>query len=93
MKKIKWTIMIFAILFSIGAAFATRPHNFQSSLYYFNGTQYLPAGTMGVTYACTSSAQVCTYSYANGVYTPYMTLSSYTPIGLTTTKPTPKKSK
>jgi hypothetical protein len=93
MKKIKWTIMTFAILLSIGGAFATRPHSFLSGLYYWNGSSYQPAGTLGVNYVCESSASVCTYTYSNGVYTPYQTLSSYFPIGLTTTKPTLKKTK
>jgi len=90
MKKIKWTIMTLAILFSISAAFATRTHHFQN-LYYWNGSSYQPAGTMGVTYACvTPSSNVCTYTFSGGVYTPYMTGSNYTPITLTTE---PKKDK
>jgi hypothetical protein len=93
MKKIKWTILIFAILASIGGAFGTRTHHFQGSLYWYNGSVYLPAGTFGVTYFCESSASVCTYTYSNGVYTPYQVRSSYTPIALTTTKPAPQKTK
>jgi Family of unknown function (DUF6520) len=94
MKKIKWTILTFVVLFSIGAAFATRPQHYQT-LYYYNGSQYLPAGTMGLNYVCESSASVCTYSYSGGVYTPYMTDASYTPIALTTekTKPQPTEKK
>jgi hypothetical protein len=93
MKKIKWTILTFAILLSIGGAFASRPHHFQGSLYYWNGSSYQPAGTMGVNYVCTTTTSVCTYTRSGGVYTPYMTASSYTPIGLTTTKSAPKKDK
>ena len=89
MKKIKWTILTLVILFSIGAAFATRPKPYQT-LYYYNGSQYLPAGTMGLNYYCTSSANVCTYSYSGGVYTPYMTAAAYTPLGVTTAKAKPK---
>jgi hypothetical protein len=89
MKKIKWTILTFVILFSIGAAFATRPHPCQT-LYYYNGSQYLAAGVMGYNYTCESSSSVCTYSYSGGVYTPYMTGASYTPLGLTTKKAKPK---
>ena|ERR1700722_17347153 len=90
MKKIKWTILTFVVLFSIGAAFATRPKPYQT-LYYYNGSQYLAAGTMGRDYTCvTPSANVCTYSYSGGVYTPYMTDAQYTPIALTTAKAKPK---
>ena len=94
MKKIKWTILTFAILCSIGGAFASRPHALQSGLYYFNGTQYMPAGQLGVTYVCKSSTNICTYTYSAGVYTPYQTASNYTQIEVTPpTKPTPKKNK
>jgi len=89
MKKIKWTILTFVVLFSIGAAFATRPKPYQS-LYYYNGSQYLAAGIMGYNYTCISSSATCTYSYSGGVYTPYMTGAQYTPLGLTTEKAKPK---
>jgi hypothetical protein len=93
MKKIKWTILSFAILISISGAFASRPHTLQG-LYYYNGTQYMPAGELGLAYVCESSTSVCTYTYSNGVYTPYNTASTYTPIEVTpTTKPSPKKGK
>jgi Family of unknown function (DUF6520) len=92
MNKIKWTILTFAILFSIGSAFATRPHAL-GTLYYYNGEGYLPvSGTMGVNYVCETSSDVCTYTYSGGVYTPYQTLSSYVTLGATTpSKPEPKK--
>jgi hypothetical protein len=94
MKKIKWTILTFAILFSIGGAFASRPHTLQSGLYYFNGSQYMPAGTMGVSYVCETSTNICTYSFSGGVYTPYQIQSNYTPVAVTPpTKPSPKKNK
>jgi hypothetical protein len=89
MKKIKWTILTFVVLFSIGAAFASRPQSYQT-LYYYNGSQYLPAGTMGLNYVCEESSATCTYSYSGGVYTPYMTAASYTPIALTNEKTKPK---
>ena len=94
MKKIKWTILTFVVLFSIGAALATRPQRYQS-LYYYNGSQYLPAGVMGQNYYCVTSSTTCTYSYSGGVYTPYMNDASYYPIGLTTenTKPKPTEKK
>ncbi len=59
--KIKWTILTFAILFSIGSAFATRPRAL-STLYYYNGSGYVPAGTLGVNYVCETSPNVCTYT-------------------------------
>jgi hypothetical protein len=94
MKKIKWTILTFAILFSIGGAFASRPHTLQSNLYWYTGTQYMPAGQLGVTYVCETSSNICTYSYSNGVYTPYQTAANYTQIEITPpTKPAPKKGK
>lgn len=89
MKKIKWTILTFVVLFSIGAAFATRPKPCQT-LYYYNGSQYLAAGTMGLNYTCETSSTTCTYSYSGGVYTPYMNDAQYIPLGLTTEKAKPK---
>ena len=89
MKKIKWTILTFVVLFSIGAAFATRPKPYQT-LYYYNGSQYLAAGTMGLNYTCETSSTTCTYSYSGGVYTPYMNDAQYIPLGLTTEKAKPK---
>lgn len=92
MKKIKWTILGFAILFSIGSAFATRPHALLTGLYYYNGSGYMPAGTEGLNYVCESSPDVCTYTLNNGVYTPYQTAGSYTPIEVApTTKPVQTK--
>lgn len=83
MKKIKWTILTFVILFSIGAAFATRPAKMQSGLYYWNGSAYIAAGTMGQSFYCESPASVvCCYTYSDGVYTPYISNAQYTPIGL-----------
>ncbi len=94
MKKIKWSILTFAILFSIGGAFASRPNALVSGLYYFNGSGYSPVGQLGVTYVCVTSSNICTYTLSGGVYTPYQIASSYTPIELApTTKPAPKKSK
>jgi hypothetical protein len=90
MKKIKWTILTFVVLFSIGVAFATRPKPYQT-LYYYNGSQYIAAGVMGRDYTCiTPSSNVCTYSYSGGVYTPYMTAAQYYPLGITTEKAKPK---
>jgi hypothetical protein len=93
MNKIKWTILTFSILVSIGSAFATRPHALYGSLYYWTGSGYALAGTLGVNYVCESSPNVCTYTYSQGVYTPYQIASNYTPIGITAkpTKLDPKK--
>jgi hypothetical protein len=95
MNKIKWTILTFAILFSIGSAFATRPHAAFGTLYYYNGSGYLPAGTFGVNYVCETSSNICTYTLSGGVYTPYQTSANYTPIGITAepSKPTSKENK
>ena len=94
MNKIKWTILTFAILFSIGSAFATRPRATFGTLYYWTGSGYAPAGTLGINYVCETSSDVCTYTYSGGVYTPYQTLSSYVTLGATTpSKPEPKKNK
>jgi hypothetical protein len=95
MNKIKWTILTFAILFSIGSAFATRPHALMGTLYYYNGEGYLPvSGTLGVNYVCESSSNTCTYTYSNGQYIPYQNAATYTNLGVTTpTKPEPKTNK
>jgi hypothetical protein len=95
MKKIKMTFMTLAVLLSVGGAIAGRPKPLQTGLYYYNGTQYLPAGTLGVNYVCESSPNVCTYTKSGNNYTPYQTLSTYTPIRITTTpaNPEPKKGK
>ncbi len=92
MKKIKWTIMTLTIVFSICSAFATRPAR-QVGLYYLSGIQYLPAGTLGVNYLCMSSASVCTYTKSGSTYTPYQTLSTYSPIQGLTDKQAAKKTK
>jgi len=86
--------MILVILFSVGAAFATRPAKLQSGLYYWNGSTYVEAGTMGVSYYCqTLASWVCVYTYSQGVYTPYLINAEYTPIGIDgKPKPPVKKS-
>ena len=66
MNKIKWTILTFAILFSIGSAFATRPRATFGTLYYWTGSGYAPAGTLGINYVCETSS-----TYTNlGILTP-----------------------
>lgn len=92
MKKIKWTVLTFAIVLSIASAFATRPQPLQSGLYYWNGSGYVAAGQMGVNYVCETSSNICTYTYSGGVYTPYQTASNYTRLGVTSsTKPAAQK--
>jgi hypothetical protein len=96
MKRIKWTIMTLAIVFSVGSAFTTRLYSdtkAQSNLYYWNGNAYMPAGQYGVAYFCQSSSSVCTYSYSGGVYTPYQTLGTYSPIAVIKNDPPKKKAK
>jgi hypothetical protein len=93
MNKIKWTILTFAILFSIGSAFANRPRAYQS-LYYYTGSGYALVGELGVTYVCETSSNTCTYTYSDGEYMPYQTASTYTPVELTpSTKPAPNTDK
>lgn len=93
MKKIKWTVLTFAIVLSIGSAFATRPHAI-GTLYYYDGSGYAPAGQLGVNYVCETSSDICTYTYSGGVYVPYQTASTYINLGVTTpTKPEPKTNK
>jgi hypothetical protein len=81
MKKIKWTVMTLAIVFSICGAFATRPH-FDcrtAPQYYWNGTTYRAAGTEGVDYMCAGVSGTCTYTLSNNVYTPCQ-FGSYDPV-------------
>jgi hypothetical protein len=88
MKKIKWTLMALAIIFSIGGAFATRPHppkGVEAGLYYYNGSVYVPVvGNNGTGYICTGTANTCTYFFDSSTqtYNPYNT-GNYTPVGLT----------
>ncbi|HEY4060688.1 MAG TPA: DUF6520 family protein [Puia sp.] len=73
MNKIKWTFMALAIILSVGGAMATRPHHAKiDTLYFYNGTAYIPAGELGTDYICQSSANVCTYAFNGITYTPYM---------------------
>ena len=94
MKKIKITLMTLAVLISVGGAIASKPHNF-GILYYWTGSTYMPAGTLGVNYVCESSPSVCTYTFNNGVYTPYNTMATYFRIGAADpdTKPVTKEKK
>jgi hypothetical protein len=73
MNKIKWTFMTLAIVLSVGGALAFRPHHAKvDSLYYFNGSSYIPAGIYMEDYICQQSANVCTYAFDGISYTPYM---------------------
>lgn len=87
--------MSFVIVASIGSAFATRPRAAAANnLYYLNGSQYLPAGVEGVNFVCLESSTICTYILSGGVYTPYETKASYTPLTLTSPdKPESAKAK
>lgn len=85
MKKIKWTIMSLAIIFSICAAFATRPKFdcSQVTQYYYTGGTYMPAGSYGVNYICVGGSTTCTYYTPNMINFYPCQLGSYTPGGLT----------
>jgi hypothetical protein len=65
MKKIKWSILSLAFVFSICAAFATKPHWDCSTLpqYFFNGSGYIPVSSQ---YACLQGSTTCTYYTLNG---------------------------
>lgn len=82
MNKIKWTFMTLAILLSVSGAFASRTHHKAfDSLYYWNGSTYVPvAGQQGVDYECVGGANICTYDYSpiTQTYTPY-NAGNYTP--------------
>jgi len=81
MKKIKVTILSLAVVFSVCAAFATKPHWDCSTLpqYWFNGTGYLPVSQF---YACMQGSTTCTYYTLNGgiTYSP-CTVGSYNNCG------------
>lgn len=70
MKKVKWSLMSLAVLFSICAAFATRPRFDCSNMtqYYFQGGIYLEAGTEGIDYQCETGTGTCTYYTADGIH-------------------------
>lgn len=65
MKRIKLTIMSLAVVFSICAAFATKPHwdCTTQPQFYFNGSGYLPVSQF---YACMQGTTTCTYYTNNG---------------------------
>jgi hypothetical protein len=63
MKKVKLIIMAAAIFLSVGGAFATG-YKFDCRFnpqYYNNGAGYIPAGQIGVDYACMDGIGTCTY--------------------------------
>jgi hypothetical protein len=73
MKKIKWTILSIAIVFSITSAFVTRPKKFgcQNDVqYYYQGGGYFMAGTYGVDYECGEGSGTCTYYNTDDQYLP-----------------------
>jgi len=85
MKKIKAAFIAIAIIVALSSAFAFRPcvacQN--ATQYYWNGSGYVQAGILGVTYYCQTSAGWCTYYLTNpndpnsyggcqpGSYTPF----------------------
>lgn len=93
MKKIKWTIMTIAVLFSIVSAFSFRPHPMQTGLYYLHAGIYSPVnGTEGIGWICETSASICTYSKSGQTYTPYQTGATYFSLAVAPATPasTPK---
>ena len=67
MKKIKAAFIAIAIIAALSSAFAFRPCATcqGSTQYYWNGSGYVQAGILGVTYYCQSGPQWCTYYLAN----------------------------
>jgi hypothetical protein len=65
MKKIKLSILSLAVIFSISAAFATKPHFDCSQLqqYYNTGSGYAPVSQL---YGCMQGSTTCTYYTLNG---------------------------
>jgi hypothetical protein len=65
MKKIKLSILSLAVIFSISAAFATKPHFDCSQLpqFYFTGSGYAPVSQF---YGCMQGSTTCTYYTLNG---------------------------
>lgn len=81
MKKIKWSLLSLAIIFSVCAAFATKPH-FDCSTqqqYYYTGQVYMPVSS---TYVCTQGGTTCTFYTMNGgiTYSP-CTVGTYNACG------------
>jgi len=76
MKKLKWSIMSLSVVFSICAAFATRPHFDCSNMtqYYFAGGTYNDAGREGVDYTCQAGTGTCTFYTPDGIH--YYTCST-----------------
>ena len=67
MKKIKWSILSFAVVLAVCAAFATKPHFDCTSLpqYYYNGAGYIPVPLDG-DWACLQGITTCSYYTLNG---------------------------
>jgi hypothetical protein len=65
MKKFKMTILSLAIVFSLCAAFATKPHWDCSTApqFWYNGTAYFP---VGANYGCMQGTTTCSYYTLNG---------------------------
>jgi len=68
MKKVKLAIITTAILLSIGGAFATKLNQVCAGhpQFYYNGSGWSPAGTMGWDYYCQDSPSTCTYYQVAG---------------------------
>lgn len=63
MKKINLLMPFLTITLGLTAAFVTRPKDSctMEPQYHFDGVNYVPAGTLGVDYLCSTGSGVCTY--------------------------------
>jgi len=73
MKKLKLTLIVIAVVASIGGAFASKSRCAAcqySQQYYRFGSGYLPAGEFGYDYACAQITGTCTYYQPDPVNQP-----------------------
>jgi len=83
MKKIRIILPAIAIVTGISAAFVSQPPQacLGAPQYYYDGSSYLPAGTLGKNYLCESGSSTCTYYGGNGTYLPCQS-GIYTPFAV-----------
>jgi hypothetical protein len=81
MKKAKLLISMVAIVVGVSTALATQPPQNCSGAaqYYFNGTTYVYAGTLGTDYYCASGSGWCTFGQTQTGYLPCQS-GTYTPL-------------
>jgi len=63
MKRLKFLLLSTSIILSVFAAIASKPKFDCTGVpqYYWNGGAFIPAGTFGIDYYCTSVGEACTY--------------------------------